>query len=129
MVRGIRWHVRVAGVIASFTTFLAAQTPSLEYPRPRQGDTVDNYFGTTVDSNPRIVVDRGFGLGGLTVSASQPLYRYANSVAYSQAVQQVQRRAHLLLGHDQHTSQLTIASSPRSGATSRRGHLSRGRCI
>src|SRR6476660_8278892 len=25
-----------------------------------------NYFGTTVDSNPRVVIDRGFGLGGLT---------------------------------------------------------------
>jgi prolyl oligopeptidase len=101
MVRGFRRHVRVAGVIASFSSFLAvrgetppafgrrcipadcvappshipdmlgrralssgrlatlgatpefhhgllAQTPSLEYPRPRQGDTVDNYFGTTV---------------------------------------------------------------------------------
>src|SRR3954469_3946220 len=55
-----------------------------------------NYFGTTVESNPRIVVDRGFGLGGLTVSASQPLYRYANTVAYSQAVQQVQQADYTL---------------------------------
>src|SRR4051812_12968549 len=43
-----------------------------------------NYFGTTVESNPRVNVDRNFGLGGLAVSASQPLYRYANQVAYSQ---------------------------------------------
>ena len=50
-----------------------------------------NYFGTNVDSDPRVTVNRGFALGGLTVSASQPLYRYANQVAYSQAVQQVEQ--------------------------------------
>ena len=50
-----------------------------------------NYFGTDVDSDPRVRVNRGFGLGGLTVSASQPLYRYANTIAYSQAVQQVEQ--------------------------------------
>ena len=50
-----------------------------------------NYFGTNVDSDPRVRVNRGFGLGGLAVSASQPLYRYANEVAYSQAVQQVEQ--------------------------------------
>ncbi|PYR25590.1 MAG: hypothetical protein DMF98_11695 [Acidobacteria bacterium] len=48
MVRHFRWRVRVAGVIAAFSSIVAAQTPSLQYPRPRQGDTVDNYFGTTV---------------------------------------------------------------------------------
>ena len=50
-----------------------------------------NYFGTDVDSDPSVRVNRGFGIGGLTVSASQPLYRYANAVAYSQAVQQVEQ--------------------------------------
>ena len=50
-----------------------------------------NYFGTNVDSTPRVTLNRGFGAGGLTVSASQPLYRYANEVAYSQAVQQVEQ--------------------------------------
>jgi outer membrane protein len=53
--------------------------------------TNGNYFGTNVDSDPRVRVNRSFGAGGLTVSASQPLYRYANSVAYSQAVQQVEQ--------------------------------------
>jgi outer membrane protein len=41
-------------------------------------------------------VDRGFAAGGLTVSASQPLYRYANQVAYSQAVQQVEQADYTL---------------------------------
>jgi outer membrane protein len=50
-----------------------------------------NYFGTTIDTDPRVTVNRSFGVGGLTVSASQPLYRYANQVAYSQAVQQVEQ--------------------------------------
>ena len=50
-----------------------------------------NYFGTNVDTDPRVTVNRGFALGGLTVSASQPLYRYANQVAYNQAVQQVEQ--------------------------------------
>jgi outer membrane protein len=48
-----------------------------------------NYFGTDVDTNPRLGINRNFGFGGLTVSAAQPLYRYANTVAYSQAVEQV----------------------------------------
>ena len=55
-----------------------------------------NYFGTNLDSNPHIGINRNFGLGGLTVSASQPLYRYANSVAYSQAVEQVQQADYAL---------------------------------
>jgi outer membrane protein len=50
-----------------------------------------NYFGTDVNSTPHTTVDRNFGFGGLTVSAAQPLYRYANTVAYSEAVQQVQQ--------------------------------------
>jgi outer membrane protein len=55
-----------------------------------------NYFGTNIDSNPRVRIDRGFGLGGLTVTASQPLYRYANVVAYGQAVQQVEQADYTL---------------------------------
>ncbi len=54
-------------------------------------NTSGNYFGTDVDSDPKVTVNRNFGVGGLTVSASQPLYRYANQVAYSQAVQQVEQ--------------------------------------
>jgi len=55
-----------------------------------------NYFGTNLDSDPHVGINRNFGLGGLTVSASQPLYRYANSVAYSQAVEQVQQADYAL---------------------------------
>jgi outer membrane protein len=55
-----------------------------------------NYFGTNIDSDPRVRVNRGFGLGGVTVSASQPLYRYANVIAYSQAVQQVEQADYTL---------------------------------
>src|SRR6476660_3974253 len=47
-----------------------------------------NYFGTNLDSDPHVSVNRSFGFGGLTVSAAQPLYRYANTVAYSQAIEQ-----------------------------------------
>jgi outer membrane protein len=50
-----------------------------------------NYFGADVNSTPHTTVDRNFGFGGLTVTAAQPLYRYANTVAYSEAVQQVQQ--------------------------------------
>ncbi|MEO8536579.1 MAG: TolC family outer membrane protein [Betaproteobacteria bacterium] len=55
-----------------------------------------NYFGTSVDTTPRVRVERGFGFGGLGVTASQPLYRYANAVAYSQAVQQVEQADYTL---------------------------------
>src|SRR5690242_13540871 len=55
-----------------------------------------NYFGTNLDSDPHVGINRNFGLGGLTVSASQPLYRYANSVAYSQAVEQVRQADYTL---------------------------------
>src|SRR5438552_2389840 len=46
-----------------------------------------NYFGTDLNTDPRTTVNRNFSLGGLTVSASQPLYRYANTIAYGQAVE------------------------------------------
>ena len=55
-----------------------------------------NYFGTNLDSDPHTSVNRNFGLGGLTVSAAQPLYRYANTVAYSQAVEQVRQADYTL---------------------------------
>ena len=55
-----------------------------------------NYFGTSADTDPRVRIDRSFGAGGVTVSASQPLYRYANTVAYSQAVQQVEQADYTL---------------------------------
>jgi outer membrane protein len=55
-----------------------------------------NYFGTNINSDPRTTVNRNFGFGGLTVSAAQPLYRYANTVAYSQAVEQVQQADYTL---------------------------------
>ena len=55
-----------------------------------------NYFGTDLETDPRARVNRNFGAGGLTVSASQPLYRYANSVAYSQAVEQGQQADYTL---------------------------------
>ncbi|HEX6975335.1 MAG TPA: TolC family outer membrane protein, partial [Vicinamibacterales bacterium] len=55
-----------------------------------------NYFGTNLDTNPHVTVNRDFGFGGLTVSASQPLYRYANTVAYSQAVEQVRQADYTL---------------------------------
>jgi outer membrane protein len=55
-----------------------------------------NYFGTNLDTDPHVSVNRNFGFGGLTVSASQPLYRYANTVAYSQAVQQVRQADYTL---------------------------------
>src|SRR5689334_19018461 len=35
-----------------------------------------NSFGTNLDTDPHVSVNRNFGFGGLTVSASQPLYRY-----------------------------------------------------
>jgi len=55
-----------------------------------------NYFGTDLNSDPRTTINRNFGFGGLTVSAAQPLYRYANTVAYSQAAQQVQQADYTL---------------------------------
>ena len=55
-----------------------------------------NYFGADADSDPHTRIDRSFGFGGLTVSASQPLYRYANTVAYSEAVEQVKQADYTL---------------------------------
>ena len=55
-----------------------------------------NYFGTHLDTDPHVTVNRDFGFGGFTVSAAQPLYRYANTVAYSQAVEQVRQADYTL---------------------------------
>ena len=55
-----------------------------------------NEFGTDLDTDPRTKFNRTFATGGLTVSASQPLYRYANEVVYSQAVQQVEQADYTL---------------------------------
>ena len=55
-----------------------------------------NYFGTNIDSDPHVNLNRNFAFGGLTVSAAQPLYRYANTVAYSQAVEQVRQADYTL---------------------------------
>jgi outer membrane protein len=55
-----------------------------------------NYFGTNIDSDPHVAINRSFGAGGLTISAAQPLYRYANTVAYSQAVEQVRQADYTL---------------------------------
>src|SRR4030095_3430717 len=42
-------RIAVCVAAATLTTMtLVAQTPSLKYPQPRKGDTVDTYFGTKV---------------------------------------------------------------------------------
>ena len=69
-----------------------------------------NYFGTNIDSDPHLAINRSFGAGGLTVSAAQPLYRYANTVAYSQAVEQV-RQADYTLTSARQDLMLRVASA------------------
>ena len=46
-------------------------------------------YDASIRSDPRTDINRSFGFGSLTVSASQPLYRLQNKVAYDQARQQV----------------------------------------
>src|SRR5206468_1123775 len=46
MIKTGRWFPAAACVLSS--VILAAQTRTLNYPQPRKGDTVDNYFGTRV---------------------------------------------------------------------------------
>ena len=46
MIKTGRWFPAAACVLSSVV--LAAQTRTLNYPQPRKGDTVDNYFGTRV---------------------------------------------------------------------------------
>jgi outer membrane protein len=51
-----------------------------------------NVYDARLHSNPSIDVNgRGFAFGSATVSASQPLYRYANKVALDQARDQVEQ--------------------------------------
>jgi outer membrane protein len=56
-----------------------------------------NLYDASIHSNPRFDVNgRGFAFGSLTVSASQPLYRYANKVALDQARDQVEQSDYTL---------------------------------
>jgi outer membrane protein len=51
-----------------------------------------NVYDANVHTDPRTEVNgRGYTFGSLTVSASQPLYRYANKVAIDQARDQVEQ--------------------------------------
>lgn len=69
-----------------------------------------NYFGAGIDSDPHLNINRSFGAGGLTISAAQPLYRYANTVAYGQAVEQV-RQADYTLASARQDLILRVASA------------------
>jgi outer membrane protein len=44
-----------------------------------------NNYDATIKSDPRVDITRSFGFASATVSASQPLYRQQNLVAYDQA--------------------------------------------
>ena len=55
-----------------------------------------NRYDASVFTDPRVSVDRNFWFGGLTVSASQPLYRYANRVALSEAEKQAAQAEYTL---------------------------------
>ena len=56
-----------------------------------------NLYDASIHTQPRIDVNgRGFAFGSLTVSASQPLYRYANKVALDQARDQVEQSDYTL---------------------------------
>jgi len=51
-----------------------------------------NVYDATFNTNPKSEINgRTFGFGSLTVSASQPLYRYANKVTFDQARDQVEQ--------------------------------------
>jgi len=51
-----------------------------------------NIYDASIHTEPRTDINgRGFAFGSLTVSASQPLYRYANKVALDQARDQVEQ--------------------------------------
>ncbi|HVO90291.1 MAG TPA: TolC family protein, partial [Casimicrobiaceae bacterium] len=50
-----------------------------------------NQYNAKFFSDPSVSVNRGFGFGSGTISATQPLYRYGNQVAYEQAKQQVEQ--------------------------------------
>ncbi|MBS0325869.1 MAG: TolC family outer membrane protein [Proteobacteria bacterium] len=53
-----------------------------------EAQTNVNRYDASVFTDPRVNIDRNYWFGGLTVSAAQPLYRYANRVALSEAEKQ-----------------------------------------
>lgn len=53
------------------------------------GQANGNTYDATLNSSPRVTTSQQYGLGNLTFSASQPLYRPANVVALDQAREQV----------------------------------------
>jgi len=53
------------------------------------GQANGNTYDATLNTSPRITTSQQYGLGNLTFSASQPLYRPANVVALDQAREQV----------------------------------------
>ncbi|HSV19883.1 MAG TPA: TolC family outer membrane protein [Casimicrobiaceae bacterium] len=56
-----------------------------------------NLYDASIHTQPRIDINgRGFAFGSLSVSASQPLYRYANKVALDQARDQVEQSDYTL---------------------------------
>jgi len=56
-----------------------------------------NVYDASLHTQPRTDINgRGFAFGSLTVSASQPLYRYANKVALDQARDQVEQSDYTL---------------------------------
>jgi prolyl oligopeptidase len=56
MLRMARWHA-VLTCAAACGAVLVAQTPRLNYPKPRRGDVADNYFGTRVPDPYRWMED------------------------------------------------------------------------
>jgi outer membrane protein len=54
-----------------------------------QGTANANYYDAQINSNPKSNFSQNYGLGNLTFSASQPLYRPQNVVALDQAREQV----------------------------------------
>jgi outer membrane protein len=53
------------------------------------GQANANYYEANVNTTPKINVSQNYGLGNLTFSASQPLYRPQNVIALDQAREQV----------------------------------------
>ena len=69
------------------------QARSLLLPNVSATGSVNaNVYDATFNTNPKSEINgRTFGFGSLTVSASQPLYRYANKVTIDQARDQVEQ--------------------------------------
>jgi outer membrane protein len=61
-----------------------------------EAQTNVNRYDASAFTDPRVNIDRNFWFGGLTVSASQPLYRYANRVALSEAEKQAAQAEYTL---------------------------------